>query len=123
MQLKGEANLAEPGAELFYAATLLPLKSHRYIPAFMRLSLQIAKQVKQADGLIRFAIKTDMPRKTFYTFCVWASPEQMRDFVSQEPHRTAVARFWDWRAEGGGASAEWTEPRIGRLTGGRTLSG
>ncbi len=36
MQLKGEVNRDEPGAELFCAATLLPLKNYLYIPACMR---------------------------------------------------------------------------------------
>ena len=36
MQLKGEVNRAEPGAELACAATLLPLKNYLCIPACMR---------------------------------------------------------------------------------------
>jgi hypothetical protein len=33
----------------------------------------------------------------------------MRDSVRSEPHRTAIAGFWDWRDEDGGATVEWTE--------------
>ena len=97
MELKEEVNCAAPGAEVFCAATRLTLKSYRFIPSFMRLSMQIVSQLKQSDGLVRYAVKTDIPRKTFRTFSVWMSLEHMRNFVGSEPHRTAVARIGDWR--------------------------
>ena len=109
MELKEEVNGAAPGAEVLCAATRLTLKSYRFIPSFMRLSMQIVSQLKQSDGLIRYDIKTDIPRKTFRTFSVWMSLEQMRNFVMSEPHRTAVARIGDWRDTNGIATVEWTE--------------
>jgi len=109
MQLKGEVNRAEPTAELFYTATLLPLKSHSSIFGFMRLSMRLVAQLRSTEGVISYAVKTDLPRKMFQTFTVWTDPEAMRAFVRSELHRTAVARFWDWRQEDGGATVEWTE--------------
>ena len=109
MELKEEVNCAAPGAAIYCAATLLTLKSYRFIPSFMRLSMQIVSQLKQSDGLIRYAIKTDIPRKTFRTFSVWMSFEQMRDFVGSDPHRAAVARISDWRDTDGIATVEWAE--------------
>jgi hypothetical protein len=50
MKLQGEVNRAEPGAELFYSATLLPLRSHFSIPAFMR----IVAQLRGTEGVIRY---------------------------------------------------------------------
>ncbi len=78
----------------------------------MLLSMRVAWQLKRTKGVARFMLKTDMPRKTFRTFTAWKSPEAMCDFVRTEPHKTAVARFWDWRAEGGGATSEWTGPDV-----------
>jgi quinol monooxygenase YgiN len=94
---------------LFYSATLLPLKSHFSILGLMRLSMGIVTQLRSTEGVVRYAVKTDLPRKTFQTFTVWTGPEAMRAFVRTELHRTAVAKFWDWRQEGGGATVEWTE--------------
>ena len=109
MQLKGEVNQAEPAGQLFYSPTLLPLKSHFSIPGFMRLSMRIVAQLRSTEGVVRYGVKTDLPRKTFQTFTVWTDPEAMRAFVRTELHRAAVARFWDWRQEGSGATVEWTE--------------
>ena len=109
MQLKGVVKKVDSSVELFYASTVLPLCRYRYIPGFMRLSLGVKSQLKKSAGAVRFAIRTDMPKKTFYTFSVWESPELMREFVRVEPHATAIARFWEWRAPDGGATHEWTE--------------
>ena len=109
MQQKGEVHQAESNVELFYTATLLPLKSHSSILGFMRLSMRIVAQLRSTEGVVRYAVKTDLPRKTFQTFTVWIDLEAMRVFVRTELHRIAVARFWDWRQKEGGATAEWTE--------------
>lgn len=108
MQLKAEVNREAPGQELHSVASVLPLRGYRYIIPFMRLSMSVQKQLKATPGLVRFAMKTDIPRKRFWTFTVWTDRKAMGTFVRTEPHATAVKRFSEWG--GAGAFAEWTGP-------------
>ena len=111
MQLKGEIEQPEEGAELFYSATVVPLKAYRHSFPFLALAhREVVGQLKTTPGLVRWALKTDLPRKQFYTFSVWRDQASMSKFVHTEPHATALRRFAEWRVPGGGQAVEWFGP-------------
>lgn len=88
-------------------ATFLPLKSFWKILAFLRLSAKVEKQLRVSRGLVRYALRTDMPRKRFWTLSVWTSGEDMATFSRSEPHLTAMKKFYEWGTDRA-AIAEWT---------------
>ncbi len=57
-------------------------------------------------GLVRHAVKADLPRRHFWTFTVWKTREAVNSFVSSEPHETAVKKFHQWAGESA-AFVEW----------------
>jgi hypothetical protein len=67
---------------------------------FLRLSSKVEKQLHESDGAVRYAVRTDIPRKHFWTLSVWVSREAMRGFVREEPHLTAIRKFGAWAGEG-----------------------
>lgn len=98
------------GEKFFCIATFLPVRRWRHVVPFIRLSMRIEAQLKQSPGLARYGLKTNLPRKHFWTLSAWNDRMAMRDFVEAEPHQTAVRRFEQW-AGPGAAFVEWEGPR------------
>ena len=71
MQFKGAIEPAQPGAELLCIGARLPLKGFRRLFPFMRSFMRVAGHSRRTSGLARFAMKTDLPRKTFWTITAW----------------------------------------------------
>ncbi len=88
-------------------ATYLPLRRYRNVISFIRLSGKIEAQLRTSKGAIRYALRTDIPHKRFWTISVWSSDEAMSLFSRSEPHRTAMKKFYEWGTEGAGI-AEWS---------------
>ena len=82
---------AEPGTELTVVATKLPLRSYRHIPAFLRWTLRIRRQLAHADGLVGYSLDAHLFRKTFLTVSAWTSQAAVEEFVHRDPHATAMA--------------------------------
>jgi hypothetical protein len=76
-------------------ASRLPLQHYRSIPAFLRYTMAIRKQLATADGLIGYALNAQPARKTFWTFSVWADRESLDAFAMSEPHRRITTRLGD----------------------------
>jgi hypothetical protein len=102
----GEVNPGSDGAERIYIATFLPLKKWSYLIPFLRMSLRVEGQMKRSPGIIRYSLRTNLLKKHFWTLSVWTDRISMEEFVSGEPHATAVKHFERW-AGGGAAFAEW----------------
>lgn len=98
------------GAKLLCIATFLPVRRWGHVIPFMRMSLRIEKQVRQSPGLVRYGLRTNLPKKRFWTLSVWDDRKAMSAFISREPHATAVKKFEGW-AGAGAAFAEWEETR------------
>lgn len=71
-------------------ASLLPLKQHRSIPGFMRDTLAIRRQLSATAGLVGYALRAELARKTFWTFSVWADRESLDTFASSNPHAEII---------------------------------
>jgi hypothetical protein len=95
----------KPG-NMICAATFLPLRSYLHLLPFMGMSFAVEKQLKRSKGLIRYGLRTNIPRLHFWTVSIWEDRESMLAFVQTEPHATAVRRFSGWAAEGA-AFCEW----------------
>jgi hypothetical protein len=109
MQRHVEVGCGSPRAQLFCIATYLPLRRWRDVLPFLRLNAKIERQLQGSAGLLRYGIKTNLPRKEFWTVSVWTDKAAAEVFVRQEPHATATLRFKDW-AETGAAFVEWRSP-------------
>jgi hypothetical protein len=90
-------------------ATYLPLRSFSYVIAFLRLSSKIDAQLRLSKGIVKYSLRTDIPRKLFCTLSVWMNRDDMALFSRSEPHRTAMKKFYDWGTDAAGI-AEWTSP-------------
>ena len=73
-------------------ATRLPLTAHRYVPGFLRDTLRIRRQLRDAPGLVGYALRADLLAKTFWTLSVWEDEAALLAFAAAEPHRTVMQR-------------------------------
>jgi hypothetical protein len=110
MQGQVEIKLAEPGAEVLFVATFLPLRRWRKVMPFLLLNVGIERQLKRSPGLLRYGLKTNLPRKQFWTVSVWTDKAAADAFVRNEPQAAAIRRFQD-RAGSGEAFVEWRSRR------------
>ena len=58
----------DPSREYVAMASRLPLERRRSIPGFLRDALAIRRQLARADGLVGYALDTELAHKTFWTF-------------------------------------------------------
>ena len=90
-----------------FVATYLPLRSFWNIIPFFRLSNRVDAQLRASRGVVRYALRTDIRRKRFWTLSVWTNSDDMALFSRSEPHRTAMKKFYEWGTDEAGI-AEWT---------------
>jgi hypothetical protein len=74
-------------------ASRLPLKHRRSIPGFLRHTLAIRRQLARADGLVGYALDSELARKTFWTFGVWQDQASLDAFAAADPHRAIIRRL------------------------------
>lgn len=83
----------DPDATYVVMGSHLPLLSIRTVPAFMRTSMAINRQLRDADGLVLSGLKAQPLAKKFWTFSVWTSREALAAFAKAAPHRPAMRGF------------------------------
>ena len=88
-------------------ATFLPLRSWKYMISFLLMTWKVMKQIKRSEGIVDYAVKANFSKKHFWTFSIWKDRISLRQFISQEPHATAVKKFEIWAGKGS-AFVEWT---------------
>lgn len=81
-------------------ATFLPINKWRNVIPFLRLASSVEAQLKKSDGAVRYALKTDLSHKYFWTVSVWRDHSSMHAFIRAEPHLTAMAKFPKWAGDG-----------------------
>ena len=74
-------------------ASRLPLLRHRSVPRFLRDTLAIRRQLAHAKGLVGFALDAQLGKKTFWTFSVWETREDLDVFARSDPHRRIINRL------------------------------
>lgn len=88
-----ERETIKPDATYEAMASCLPLVQHRSVPGFLRDALAIRRQLAKADGLIGYALDADLGKKTFWTFSVWKTKEDLDTFARSDPHERIITRL------------------------------
>jgi heme-degrading monooxygenase HmoA len=83
----------DPSTTYTAMASRLPLAHHRSVPRFLRDTMAIRRQLTRAKGLVGFALDAELGRKTFWTFSVWETREDLDTFARSEPHRRIIDRL------------------------------
>ena len=83
----------DPQREYVAMASRLPLKSYRFVPGFLRDTMQIRRQLAQSAGLVGYTLNAGLARKTFWTFSVWVDRASLEAFAGAEPHRSVIQRL------------------------------
>ena len=76
----------------------------------IRLSNRIAAQLKTTPGVVRFSLRTNLPRREFWTLSVWQEPgaaAAIEDFIHSGAHAAAL-RVFPHLTTGKEAFARWT---------------
>ncbi len=106
VQKNVEVGQVDSDDELLCIATFLPVQGWLDVFPFLRMTSRVEKQMREAHGLVRYGLRTNLFRKYFWTFSVWKDRASVNIFVAAEPHATAMWRFQKW-AGTGAAFAEW----------------
>src|SRR4029453_1328261 len=83
----------EPTQEYVVMASRLPLRSYRKLPAFLRLTAAVRKQLAEAEGLIGYSPPAHPLAKRFFTLSVWRTQDDLGAFARALPHATIVAEL------------------------------
>jgi hypothetical protein len=83
----------DPSATYVVMASRLPLVRYRSVPGFLRDAMAIRRQLRRASGLIGFALDADLRKKTFWTFSVWVSRDELDGFARSDPHHRIINRL------------------------------
>ena len=84
--------LAAVEKEREYLALLsyLPLNRYSKIPAFMRFSMEINKQLSETLGAIGYSMRALLFTRRFWTLSVWEDSMALMDFVAKVPHSESM---------------------------------
>ena len=83
----------DPQRQYVAMASRLPLKSYRFVPGFLRDTMQIRRQLAQSAGLVGYTLNAGLARKTFWTFSVWEDQVSLDKFAASDPHRDIIGRL------------------------------
>ena len=104
--------------EYFALLSYLPLNKYRAIPAFVKFSLQIQKQLRKTPGIIGYSLRAKLSSRNFWTLSAWIDEKQLTDFVVKIPHGQAMkamtpymgpTKFTKWRVMGSALPLRWEE--------------
>ena len=90
----------------FISITRLRIRSLRFLPAFLRQTLQTLSQVKRASGFRGGSLLADR-KWTFWTMTSWESEESMRTYMTSGSHGAAMPKLLDWCDEA--SVVHWTQ--------------
>jgi len=79
----------------FVSITRLRLRSLRFLPGFLFLTVRARTQVRHARGFQGGALLPDR-RWTFWTMTVWDSQESMRAYILNGAHKAAMPKLLNW---------------------------
>src|SRR6266508_6534956 len=80
----------DPTRQYLVMASRLPLRSHWKIPAFLRLTLAIRKQLARSEGLVGYSLLAQPLSKTFWTLSAWQDEAYLDRFARALPHADVI---------------------------------
>jgi hypothetical protein len=104
--------------EYFALLSYLPLNKYRAIPAFLKFTFQIQKQLSLTPGIIGYSLRAKPLSRNFWTLSAWENEQALRDFVVKLPHGNAMkamtphmgpTSFTKWRVSGSALPLHWEE--------------
>jgi hypothetical protein len=114
--------LADPEPDRTYVvlASRLPLRGYRSIPAFLRASRAVRRQLAATEGVLGYSLDAKPIAKTFWTLSAWESDEMLRRFSHADPHGSQISdirpyilatTFVQWTAAGSELPPKWADAR------------
>ena len=80
----------EPGRSYVVFASQLPSAGMRAVPAFLRHTMRITRQLRNSPGLVAYSLRADIAGHQFWTLSVWQDGAALQAFVRAEPHATTM---------------------------------
>jgi heme-degrading monooxygenase HmoA len=111
---------AAPDREYLVLASSLPLRHFRATPQFMRMVLQVRRQLDGAPGLVGYSLDAEPLARRYWTLSVWEGGDALHRFVAANPHGQVMARlrphmgatrFTTWRLAGSALPPSWSDAR------------
>jgi hypothetical protein len=88
-----EREAINPATTYVAMASCLPLQRHRSTAGFLRDTMAIRRQLAKAEGLVGYSLDAEIANKTFWTFSVWKTREDLDAFAASEPHQRIIQRL------------------------------
>jgi hypothetical protein len=104
--------------EYFALLSYLPLNKCRAIPAFLKFTFKIQKQLGATPGIIGYSLRAKPLSCNFWTLSAWIGEKQLLDFVAKIPHGQAMktmmphmgpTKFTKWKVLGSALPLRWEE--------------
>ena len=98
--------------------TYLPLRPYWKIPAFLRFSFQIRRQMRETPGGVGYSLRAKILCRDFWTLSIWENDHALVDFVAKAPHSEAMksiapymggTKFTRWKLLGSAIPPSWHE--------------
>jgi hypothetical protein len=89
------------------AVTRLRVRSVRFLPSFAVHVFRARRQAREAPGFQGGSLLADR-NWTFWTMTVWDTLENMRHYMTTDPHRTTMRYLFDWCDEA--SVVHWDQP-------------
>src|SRR5437879_1725760 len=108
----------DPNREYFALLSHLPLNKYRAIPAFLKFTLRIQKQLRSTPRIIGYSLRANPLSRNFWTLSAWTDEKQLMDFVAKIPHGQAMkammphmgqTKFTRWKVLGSNLPLRWDE--------------
>ena len=109
----------EPDRAYLVMASRLPLKTHRRIPKFMRLTHVVARQLQRTPGLVGYGLLARPIAKTFWTLSAWEDRQALAAFTRTmphlqvmkdlQPHMMSTTKFTQWTIPGSSFPVSWVD--------------
>jgi len=108
----------ETNREYFALLSYLPLNKYGAIPAFLKFTFRIQKQLRATPGIIGYSLRAKPLSRNFWTLSAWENEQALRDFVVHLPHGQAMkammphmgpTKFTKWKVLGSALPLRWKE--------------
>lgn len=99
-------DVAEAEGPLVVSVTRLRMRRWRDVPAFLRASLRLRRDLAAAPGAVTLGLAAEPFARTFWTLSAWRDEESLKAYVGSPGHAAAMRRFRRLMADAD--SARWT---------------
>lgn len=107
----------EPDREFLVLASALPLRRFWATPGFLRMVLQVRRQLA---GLVGYSLDARPLARRYRTLSVWEDRDALAQFVAASPHAAVMTRlrphmgatsFTTWHLPGSALPPRWSDTR------------